>query len=190
MTSRRSCSIGLAIAACMTFAGCMPKMTLEEMKSMMPQRPAELDKLNDFVGRWDFTGEANMAFLDEPVSTTGTGESHLDDSGWFLVGNSVFKMQGFDDLRAHDTWTYDTHSKKYRSTWVDSMGSTGTGTSTHNEKTNTWTMRATSHGPYGKTVMKGCIKVIDDDTMEWCWSEYALGGLLKTMEICGTSKRN
>ena len=66
---------------------------------------------------------------------------------------------------------------------------TGTGTSTHNEKTNTWTMRATSHGPFGRTVMKGCMKVIDDDTMEWCWSEYALGGLMKTMEMCGTSKR-
>ncbi len=70
-----------------------------------------------------------------------------DDSGWFLVGDSVFKMEGFDDMRGHDTWTYDSHSKKYRSTWVDNMGSTGTGTATHNEKTNTWTMKATSHTP-------------------------------------------
>ena len=84
-------------------------------------------------------------------------------------------MQGFDDLRAHDTWTYDTHSKKYRSTWVDSMGSTGTGTSTHNEKTNTWTMRTTSHGPYGKTVKKGCIKVIDNDTMEMVLVRICVG---------------
>ena len=189
MTSKRIFSIGLAITACIMLTGCMPKMTVEELKANMPQRPAELDKLNAFVGRWEFDGEGNMAGLDEALPTTGTGETQWDDSGWFLVGNSVFKLEGFDDMHGHDTWTYDTHSKKYRSTWVDSMGSTGTGTATHNEKTNTWTMRATSHGPYGKTTMKGCIKVIDDDTMEWCWTEYAMCGLMKTMEMCGTSKR-
>ena len=189
MISRRNCSISLAIAACITLSGCMPKMTVEEMKAMMPQRPAELDKLNAFAGRWEFKGEANMAFLEEPLPASGTGESQWDESGWFMVGNSVFRMQGFDDMRGHDTWTYDTHSKKFRSTWVDSMGSTGTGTARFNEKTNTWTMRATSYGPHGKTMMKGCITVIDDDTMEWCWTEYAMGGLMKTMEMCGTSKR-
>jgi len=37
--------------------------------------------------------------------------------------------------------------------------------------------------------MKGWVKNIDADTMEWCWTEYAMGGLVKTMEMCGTSKR-
>jgi len=32
--------------------GCMPHMTLDEMKAQMPQRPAELDRLNAFVGQW------------------------------------------------------------------------------------------------------------------------------------------
>ena len=173
----------------MMLTGCMPKMTIEEMKNTMPQRPIELDKLNAFVGRWEFNGEANMATLDEALPTTGTGESKWDDSGWFLVGDSVFKMQGFDDMRGHDTWTYDTKSKKHRSTWVDNMGSSGTGTATLNEKTNTWTMKATSHGPHGKMTIKGWVKNVDADTMEWCWTEYAMGGLIKTMEMCGTSKR-
>ncbi len=189
MTSNRSSCVALTITACMILPGCMPKMTIEEMQEMMPKRPIELDKLNAFVGQWEFQGEADMAMLDEPIPSTGTGESKWDDSRWFLVGDSVFKMQGFDDMRAHDTWTYDSHSKKYRSTWVDSMGSTGTGTAKYNEKTNTWTMRATSHGSHGKMKMKGWVKIVDADTMEWCWTEYAMGGLMKTMEMRGTSKR-
>ncbi len=189
MKSLRNPHVLLVIAACMTFPGCMPKMTVEEMKAKTPQRPAELDKLDAFVGRWEFNGEARMAMLDEPLATTGTGETRWDDGKWFLIGNAVFRMQGFDEMRGHETWTYDAHSKKYRSTWVDSMGSTGTGVATHNEKNNTWTMRATSHGSFGKTTMKGCMKIVDDDTMEWCWTEYAMGGLMKTMEMCGTSKR-
>lgn len=75
------------------------------------------------------------------------------------------------------------------STAVAEMGSTGAGTTKLDEETNSWTMRAASHGPHGKTKAKGFMKTIDDDTMEWCWTEYAMGGLVKTMEMCGTSKR-
>ena len=41
--------------------GCMPQMTIEQMRDAMPQRPPELDELNAFVGRWETTGEAHMA---------------------------------------------------------------------------------------------------------------------------------
>jgi len=189
MKAVRSYPVALAIAACMAFPGCMPKMTVEEMKAMMPQRPPELDKLDAFVGKWSFEGQANMACLDAPLATSGTGETRWDDSKWFVVGNATFKMHGFDDMHGHETWTYDAHSKKYRSTWVDSMGSTGTGTATHDDRTNSWTMRAVSHGSCGKTTMKGTMRIVDDNTMEWCMQEYAMGGLMKTMEMCATSKR-
>ena len=48
-------------------------------------------------------------------------------------------------------------------------------------------MRATSHGAWGKSSMKGTAKFIDADTMEWNWTEHM--GLTKTMEMSGTSKR-
>lgn len=60
---------------------------------------------------------------------------------------------------------------------------------THNEETNTWTPKTMSHGPDGKMTMKGWVRNVDGDTMEWRWAEYAMGGLVKTMEMCGTSKR-
>ncbi len=178
-----------AAGSAMLLVGCMPKMTLEEMQAMKPQRPAELDQLNAFVGTWDMTGEATMAGLDEVLKTTGTGETKWAGNGWFLVTNAKFDMDGFDSMEAVETWTYDAHSKKYRSSWTDSMGAIGLGSSRYNEKTNTWTMRATSHGPHGKTTAKGTLKIIDNDTMEWTWTEYAMGGLFKVMEMKGTSKR-
>jgi len=52
--------------------GCMPKMTIEQMKQQMPQRPAELDRLDAFVGKWQGEGEAKFAFLDTPLRITGT----------------------------------------------------------------------------------------------------------------------
>lgn len=189
MKSVRFHHIALGFAACMAMPGCMPKMTIAEMKAMMPQRPPELDKLNDFVGTWEFTGESRMPMLDEPIAVSGTGETKWDKTGWFVVSDGVFRMEGFDEARGHETWTYDAHSKKYRSTWVDSMGSTGTGTATYRDDTNTWTMKASAHGPFGKTTMKGCMKLVDKNTMEWSWSEYAMCGLMKTMEMTGTSRR-
>lgn len=179
----------LTSLAAVVLTGCMPKMTLEDMKAMIPQRPVELDKLNAFAGKWESTGESKMAGLDEVLKASGTNEARWEGDNWYLVSRGTFNMGDFGEMQGLETWTYDTHSKKYRSTWTDSMGSVGTGTSTYNEKTNTWHMKGTSHGPFGKTTGKGQVKFIDENTMEWTWKEYAMGGLIKTMEMTGTSRR-
>lgn len=189
MFQRRVCQFGLAILSACMLTGCMPTMTIEQMKAMMPERPAELDKLNTFVGSWTATGEAKMMGVEEPMKVTGTSEAKWGGNNWYVVGHNKFNMEGFDEMEGIETWTYDSHSRKYRSTWTDSMGATGTGVSWVDDKTNTWHMRATSHGPFGKTKMKGWAKVVDDNTMEWGMSEYAFFGLFKTMEMKGTSKR-
>lgn len=182
------CAIVLP-AVCAVNMGCMPKMTIEEMKQHMPQRPAELDRLNDFAGTWEWEGVSTMAMLDKPIKNSGTSVGEWSGDGWFLVSKAVFRMEGLDPMHGMETWMYDTKSKKYRSTWVDSMGSIGTGEARFNEKTQTWHMSAKSRGPHGKMTMKGTAKLIDADTMEWTWSEYAMGGLMKTMEMTGTSRR-
>lgn len=175
------------ICALVVLSGCMPKMTIEQMKAEMPKRPAELDRLNAFVGTWDFEGTATMAMLDEPLKSSGWATTEWDGDNWYLVSRGVYSLEGLGEMKAIETWTYDAHSKKYRSTWTDSMGAVGTGQSWYDEKNGTWHMRATSHGAYGKTTMKGSVKLIDDNTMEWTWTEYM--GLMKTMEMTGTSKR-
>ena len=165
----------------------MPQLTIEELKAMMPERPAELDKLNAFAGNWEMEGEIRMAGLDEVLKTTGSGEAKWDGDGWYLVSRNSFTMGELGEIQGQETWTYDTHSKKYRSTWVDSTGSTGTGEARHDEKTNTWYFRGTSYGPYGKTSWQGHAQAIDEGTWEWTFTEYA--GLMKTMEMTGTSRR-
>ncbi len=189
MTRRSFSCVILSSMAGIALTGCMPHMTIEEMKSMMPQRPAELDKLNAFAGRWEFTGEAKMAGLDQVLKSSGTNEAKWEGDGWYLVSRGVFKLEDLGEMQGVETWTYDAHSKKFRSTWVDSMGSVGAGTARHDDKTNTWYMRATSHGPFGKTWIKGQVRSVDDNTMEWDWAEYAMWGFFKTMEMSGTSRR-
>ncbi|MHC4521404.1 MAG: DUF1579 family protein [Planctomycetota bacterium] len=182
-------SVVLAAFAGILLTGCMPKMTIEKMKEMRPERPAELDKLNAFVGRWDMSGEATMAGLDQPLKASGTGETKWEGDGWYLVSQFVHNMEELGESKGMETWSYDARSKKYRTLWVDSMGSVGVGTAWHDEKTDTWQFRGTSHGPFGKSTGKGEGKFVDANTMEWEWSEYAMWGLIKTMSIKGTSKK-
>jgi hypothetical protein len=104
-----------------------------------------------------------------------------------VVSREVVDMEHFGESNGLGTWTYDIKAKKYRSTWVDSMGMTGIGTSSYHEKTDTWKMKATSYGPWGKSTLKGWVKFTDADTMEWWMAEYQC--YMKTMEMSGTSKR-
>jgi hypothetical protein len=182
------CSVLVGLA-CVALTGCMPKMTIQEMKDQMPKRPAELDQLDAFVGKWQFEGDAHMDMIKdrESLKSSGTGEYKWSDDRWFLVGTGVMSMEEFDDMYSIETWTYDPKAKKYRSTWVGSMGMVGIGDGKYDEDTNTWHMKGTGYGPGGKTTSKGWMKFTDPDTMEWWWAEYY--GLMKTMEMTGTGKR-
>ena len=179
----------LSLGAVVLLAGCMPKMTIEEFKATKPQRPAELDQLNAFAGNWEWEGQAKFAVLDQVLKITGTSEAEWEGDGWYLVIRNLMDMEELGDMKAVEAWTYDAKTKRFRSTWVDSMGSVATGEAWHDQKTDTWHMRSTSYTPFGKTSMKGTARFIDPDHTEWRWSEYTMGGLVKTMEMWGTGKR-
>ncbi len=189
MNRRNLTVVVLALCAGVMATGCMPKLTIEDVKAMKPQRPAELDRLNAFVGKWQSEGEAKMTGLDQVLKVTGTSEAKWGDERWFVVSNEKMVMAELGDMEGIGASTYDTKAKVYRSTWVDSMGGVGTGTSSYDEKTNTWHMKGSSYSPWGKSTFKGQFKFLDDANAEWTWTEYGMGGLTKTMEITGTSKR-
>jgi hypothetical protein len=157
------------------------------MKAQMPKRPAELDRLNAFVGKWQTDGEAKFAMLDEPVKVSGTSETKWEGNKWYLVERGVMKMNGFDETQGLATWTYDIGAKKYRSTFVDSMGMSGMSEARYDEKANTWQMTTTSFGPWGKSQLTGTLRFVNPDTMEWNMTECM--GLMKVMEMKGTGKR-
>lgn len=189
MTRRLMCVAMMTVGFGLMATGCAPKMTMEEMKAHMPQRPAELDKLNAFVGQWTFEGECRITGLDETLKSSGDSEASWGPDKWFVVSNETMNMGELGGMKGMGTWTYDSSAKKYRTMWVDTMGGTGTGTSWHDEATNTWYIRGSSHGSMGNSTFKGFARFTDPNTMEWEWNEYAMGGLMKTMEMTGTSRR-
>ena len=175
------------MSACAALAGCASQMTAAEMQEIMSERPAELDKLNAFVGKWEMTSAAESEMQDEPLTASGTMEAAWQGDGWYLVQNAVFRMGDDVEMKGIEIWTYDRHSKKYRFTWVGGGGAISAGVGTHDEDTNTWRIKAKGYGPLGKTSGKGEMTFIDDNTIEWSFSEYS--GLKKVMEMSGTNRR-
>ena len=181
--------IQLAVLPGGLFAGCMPKMTIEDVKSMRPQRPAELGKLNAFVGQWEWEGNATFAGLDRTLCFTGKNEATLGCDGWCLVSREVGHMEELGETHGLATWAYDERCGRFRTTWADSMGSIGTGTAWYDETTDTWQFRTKSSSPFGKASGTGRVKFTDPNTMDWHWTEYATGGLIKTVDLSGISRR-
>jgi hypothetical protein len=175
--------------ATIVFSGCMPQMTIEDMKSSMPRRPPELDKLNAFVGQWKVAGEATMAGLDRPLGFSGTNEANWEGDASYLVARGVTDMADLGETHGMAAWTYDVGSSKFRGISVSSTGEIGTATARHNEQTDTWHMRAVSHGAGGKMLWKGRVRFIDRNTKEEHWTGYAMGGLIKTVEMTKTETR-
>ena len=178
---------GFCACACINLTACMPHMTLEQMKEKTPVRPMELDALDAFVGKWDMKAQTKMAMLDEALETTGSSEAHWEGNRRYLVSHNIFNMGGLGEVTGLKTWTYDARSKKFRTTWTDSIGSIGLGEARYDADTRTWRMKTSNRGPHGKTTAKGWVKVIGDDLMEWSWTEYM--GVMKIVEITGTSRR-
>ena len=182
-------AVAVLLSSVVMDSGCTPSMTIEEMKAMMPNRPVELDQLNAFVGTWDHTGFATMAGLGEPVATTCESEVRWEGDGWYMVDGATCTMAGFDAVGMNAVWAYDSRARVFRTNWVDAMGSFGVGTMRYDKKTDTWHMEGRSYKPFGTVTGKGTVKFLAADTREWVWTEYAMGGLIKTMEMRSMAKR-
>jgi hypothetical protein len=170
-------------------AGCMPTLTVEKLKEQMPERPVELDKLDMFIGQWEATSEMKMCVLEEPLTGIGTTTVSWGLDRRYLVEQGEYDMGELGKMEGTGYWTYDPKSKKYRTWWFDSYGASGQGTAKYCEKSRTWKFKAKSRGFMGKSIGKGTATFVDDDTIEWTWTERDGTGLFKVMEITGTNKR-
>ncbi len=183
----RSLVVIALAAACTLLAGCMPKMTIAQMKDKMPKRPAELDRLDPFVGKWQSEGTIKFAFLDQPLKMTGTATYNWGPDRWFVTSDEKGEMQELGPYQGHGMWNYDQKAKLYRMAFVDTMGMLGMGTGTYDEKTGTWHMTVTSDSPFGKSTMKGTLRFVNPNTQEWSMTETM--GLMKVSEMHGTAHR-
>ena len=190
MIRRNVVSTWATSLACAVLVGCMPEMTIEQMKEMRPERPVELDRLNMFAGTWEGVGEAEMGGLEEVTKSTSKTTREWACDGWCLVERGTMEFGDMGKMHFMGIWTWDAKSRKYRTSWADDFGSIAYGVAKYDGETRTWTIKAKSKGGMGKTVGKGTFKFVDDDTMEWSWTERAgLFGMFKIVEATGTDKR-
>lgn len=184
---RRLCLASLGLFA---LAGCAQnEMNMADMKA--PQRPAELDQLEPWLGHWEGTWECTMPGADKPIKGVGTNTVSWEADRWVMIERMTGDMGEMGKFSGIGIWTWDPESKAFRNWWYDSWGSSGHGMTTYDAATRTWTTKATGINPMTgeKTSGKGTMKMIGRDQLEWTYTEYDALGLTKTMEMKGTSKR-
>jgi Protein of unknown function (DUF1579) len=174
---------------CVVATGCMPKMTIDEMKAMMPERPPALDKLKMFVGSWNHEGVANFAAMDEPLKMKAHSTATLEGDGWYLVERATYSMDGFDDMMGLSVWTYDMAKERFRVTYFDTMGSQATGTATYDDDEKVWRMRVQNASPFGTSTAHATVTFEGTDKQKWTWTESAMFGLFKIMDMEATLTR-
>lgn len=183
---------GMSAVALLAAAGCQqgpPKgMSMEDMMKP-PPRPVELDKLETFVGSWEGTSECKMMGSDEVMAGHGSSTASWDCDRRVVLEHWDADMGKGDKMHGIGIWTWDPKANKYRNYWFDNLGSTGSGTSTYNEGTLTWHMKTKGTGPMGETVGEGTVKMRDNNSMEWTFSEWNAWKTQKIMEMKGTSRR-
>ncbi len=171
--------------------GCQPSE--EEMATMFkqPPRPAELDRLEAWVGTWKADVEVKMPGTDETHTGQGQNTTEWAADKWMLVEHWEHDMGETDKMKGASLMWWDPHSEKYRMAWTDNYGGHATGTMTYNEKTGVWKGKAKSKdGKTGSTTIgKWTSEFTNPSTIEWTWEEYDGLGLFKILEVSGTSKR-
>lgn len=186
--TKRWCAV-FASVAITGLLGCTPELTMDDLKAMKPQRPAELDKLDAFAGEWESTAEMKITGLDEVIAGRGEGTTTWECDGWVLVERGEFEMGELGKMYGIGIYTWDPKAKVYRTWWFDSYGSRAAGKIRYDESKNRWRIKARSRGAWGDQVSEGTIDFVDENTMEWTWTEWDGLKLFKTVEMTGTSKR-
>ena len=152
---RNGSYVMLAIFATVLVAGCMPKMTVTQIKAIQPARPWQLDRLEMLLGRWTTTGEVTMSVLDSVLKTRGTNEASWSMDRRMLIDHAELEMGELGRLTGMSVWTWDPTRKKYRMWWFDSFGETSEANVTYNEATETWHMSGTGQEWGNNTRGKG-----------------------------------
>ena len=156
-----------------------------------PPRPAELDRLEAWVGTWKGDVEVQMAGSDEVKASSGQNSYEWASDKWMLVENWQHDMGETDQMKGVSLTWWDNNSKKYRMAWTDNYGGHAKGTMKYDEEAGVWKGKAKSKdGKTGSTtVAKWTAEFTDPSTIKWVWEEYDGTGLFKIITVKGTSRR-
>ena len=165
------CAAFLTVPAMMDGCG---EPTAEMEGGGHPPRPAELARLDMFVGSWEGTAEITMSGEDEAMTSTGKNEVTWELGDRFLVHELEFEMGEHGTMEGVEVWTWDSRAKTYRTWWFSSIGEYAQGTAEYDEESGEWLTKGAGTNPMtGKpSYGKGTIKIADDNSMEWTWTEW------------------
>ena len=157
-------------------------------KLATPGAPHKL--LSSMVGSWNTKTKSWMEPNKPPMESTGSCEQQMLLDGRFLQQICTGKMMG-SPFTGIGITGYDNHTKKYVSTWMDSMG-TGIyffeGTASADGKT--ITQESHYDDPMqGPMTWRGVTKIVNDDTEVFeMYATDKSGKEAKMMEITYTRK--
>lgn len=181
--------------------GCAQQQTSMDMMTEKPKPAPELAKLDRLVGQWSGTAEMVYPSPEEMRKKMPPGEempTYFKGGGkWeWVLGGMFLKSEGWHEMpggeRAHylEFLTWDPTIKKYHSWYFSDTGESGEGTVTFSDDGRIMYWKAKGIKPGGKKMQgHGTMTFIDDNTLEWNWTESE--GLFGTnkMELKGTSRR-
>jgi len=154
--------------------------------------PGETHKvLASMAGRWNTKIKSWMEADKLPMESTGTCEQKMILGGRFLQQEFNGEMMG-SPFTGIGVTGYDNHTKKYVSTWIDSMGTAilffeGTGSADRK----TITQEACYDDPIkGPMKWRSVTRIVDDDTHLFeMYGTDKSGKEVKMMEITYTRRR-
>ncbi len=173
-------------------SGCMPKMDVESLKQMQPTRPAELEQLAPFIGKWEGTGEIKIAMLEQPLTAKGMTQTSWDCDGWCMLEQDEYELGELGNIKELRVWTWDERAKRFHIHGADSAGGIGAGTVTFDEKSASWRFKWLRRTPLGDIRSRGKMKMTNEDTIDWTWEDWPAWdviGLFKVAHMQGTNRR-
>lgn len=169
------CALAVGLVAAIA-AGCsQSKLDPANMADMKPPpRPAELDRLDAWVGTWEGEGEMTMPGAEAGMKLTWTVTRSWEVDRRFLVERMTLKMSDDNETSFMGVWTWDAGAGEYRFWGFSGLGTTETGAATYDEDTQTWHIRSTGTNPMtGKpSYSAGTMKEVDNSTTTGTWNEW------------------
>ncbi|HEY3245508.1 MAG TPA: hypothetical protein VGM03_19365 [Phycisphaerae bacterium] len=185
----RTKTVGACIVCALWIVGAGCQQPKGDMAEMMkpPPRPAELDKLDMLVGRWEGNFEFHMG--DKVMKGTGTNTTLWDADKWVLLEREEGSMGDMGKHVGLGFWSWDSKARVFRTAYSNNHGEFGEGTVTYDENSRIWHMKGREHGLMGDSVGEGTFKMVGPDSMEWNFTMWDGLKLRKLATMTGTSKR-
>ena len=184
---------GLCVAALLLtglgLVGCHKSGTAAKMQP--PVRPAELDRLEAFIGSWQGTAEIRVPGSDKVVTGSGVNSVTWEADRWVLVERSEGMVGDDSRFAGLQVWVWDAKAGKYRTYYFDNAGGISEGTVKYDDTTATWHMKWTNRNTTTgeRTVGERTVRMPDDVTWEWDHTEWDGFKLVKSMEMKGVSRK-